>query len=160
MSRDFQRQRVYDAEHALCDALGREVPFDFFGSMLTLPLERKFGTVENVQHYVDKVLALNWVRARWDPRPIEVRERRGQDKAHYQCGTIAVPVLRTWALREEVVLHEVAHHLANDGHGPEFAAVLGVLLREIVGPEVGLVWRYCCDITGARVDDKLMAQIA
>lgn len=158
MSRDAQRQRAYNAEYTLRDVLERDTPtFDFFGSSLVLPQERKFGNVENVQTYVDRVLALNWVRATW-PRlariHVNVRERQGQDKAHYSRSEIeiAVPVLRNWALREIVMLHEIAHHLTptDPGHAPEFCGTFIALVSEVIGPEVGLLLAWSMDQAGAK----------
>ena len=58
--------------------------------------------------------------------------------------TIAVPDRQTtWALRELVVLHEIAHHLcrADPPHGPEFVATFCELAEAVMGPEVGHVLR-------------------
>ena len=165
MSRDTQKSPAYHAEFMLRSLMDNayEAPtLDFFGSTLTLPQERKFGNVENVQAYVDRVLSLNWVRATWPTASdqVRVRERKGQHVAHYSPGSceIAVPVLTTWALREVVVLHEIAHHLtpADPGHGPEFTGVVRALLTEIIGPEVGLVFTWLLDNHGARVDNVLV----
>ena len=47
----------------------------------------------------------------------------------------------TWALRELVVLHEVAHHLCDSDppHGPEFVATFCELAAAVMGPEVAHV---------------------
>ncbi len=106
---------------------------EFFGTQLTLPPEARFGSVASVQRYVDDVLALPPVRQRWPAvSPLRVRARRAATAAHYEnrdgAGVIAVPDRDTadWALRELVVLHEVAHHLcqAEPPHGPEFVATM------------------------------------
>lgn len=118
---------------------------DFFGTQLTLPPEAKFGSVAAVQNYVDDVTA------RVETNPVTVRARRGTKAAHYEIdgAVIAVPEQdTTWALRELVVLHELAHHLCAQGpaadapaHGPEFVATYCGLCETIMGPEVGLVLR-------------------
>lgn len=118
---------------------------DFFGTQLTLPPEAKFGSVAAVQNYVDDVTA------RVGTNPVTVRARRGTKAAHYEIdgAVIAVPEQdTTWALRELVVLHELAHHLCAQGpaadapaHGPEFVATYCGLCETIMGPEVGLVLR-------------------
>ena len=100
--------------------VGRFPTVDVAGSRLTLPVERRFASADSVQDYVDRVLALSWVRTQW-PRaavPVRVRERAGDAQAHYERdpAVIAVPGYRAnaaWALRELVVLHELAHHLAD-----------------------------------------------
>lgn len=151
---DSKKSRVYAAEQQvrlLFDSAEshnvRTVQVQ--GSTLTLPVERKFGSVESVQSYVDAVLALNWVRERYAaPTPVAVRARRGQALAHYDAlpPTIAVPLHernRAWALREMVVLHEIAHHLApsSASHGRQFVDCFIELVTEIIGPEAGLVLR-------------------
>ncbi|GAA4476206.1 TIGR04338 family metallohydrolase [Rhodococcus olei] len=165
--RDDQRSLVYDAESVVRGIFdradrgtGRQL--ELFGSHLTLPVERRFASVESVQDYADRVLALNWVRARW-PRsavPVTVRARAGAKAAHYEpaTATLAVPVVcgqSRWALRELVVLHELAHHLEPDGaglapHGPEFVDRYLVLVEEILGGEAAFVLRTVFVENGVR----------
>jgi len=132
---------------------------DFFGAQLTLPPEGKFGSVDAVQRYVDDVLALPSVRDRWpDVAPLRARARRAATAAHYEnrsgSGVIAVPDRDTadWALRELVVLHEVAHHLcpAGPAHGPDFVATMCELTELVMGPEVGHVLRVMFAKEGVR----------
>lgn len=144
-ARDTQRARVYAAEQFVRTMFDRAAQhssraIDFFGTALTLPPEAKFGSVAAVQRYVDEVLA------RVGADPVTVRARRGTTAAHYEMGdaVIAVPEHDTaWALRELVVLHELAHHLCADGppHGPAFVATYCELCETVMGPEVGLVLR-------------------
>lgn len=163
-SPDTQRSRVYGAEALVRRIFDRSVDFpivELAGSRLTLPAERRFASLESVQVYVDAVLALNWVRRQW-PRaalPIRVRERAGQNQAHYEWAgaVIAVPLHQrgqAWALRELVLLHEIAHHLAADdgpAHGPDFTARLLELVGEIVGAEAAFVLRVTMLDAGVRV---------
>lgn len=141
--RDTQRSLVYDAEQLTQRLLARASDYPTItvaGSTLTLPVERKFASVESVRAYVNKVLALNWVRAQYPQvtNTLLVRERAGNRSAHYehQAATIVIPTHRIsdgWALRELVVLHEVAHHLtgpAEQSHGPMFTANLVALIRK------------------------------
>jgi putative metallohydrolase (TIGR04338 family) len=119
---------VYAGENQVARLLDRSAEFpvvEVAGSRITVPPERHFGDLAGVQRYVDAVLELDWVVRRW-PRaaamPVTVRERRGAAQAHYEpdTATIAVPVRGAdarWALRELVVLHELAHHLASDAGG-------------------------------------------
>ena len=162
MPRDAQRSRVYAAEQfvrTLFDgAVERGRSVEFFGAQLTLPPEARFGSVESVQRYVDDVLALPSVRARWPAAaPLAVRGRRGVTAAHWEydgrAAAIAVPDRHdTWALRELVVLHEVAHHLcrAEPPHGTEFVATLCELADLVMGPEVGHVLRVVYAKEGVR----------
>ncbi|HKH50920.1 MAG TPA: TIGR04338 family metallohydrolase [Mycobacterium sp.] len=155
--RDTQRAKVYAAEEFVRTLFDRAAEHgnrvvDFFGTQLTLPPEGRFATVTAVQRYVDDVLA--HVGA---DRPLAVWARRGATAAHYERfddgATIAVPDRRTsWALRELVVLHEIAHHLSDDDppHGPEFVATFCELADAVMGPEVGHVLRVVYAKEGVR----------
>lgn len=156
---DSRRSRVYEAEQLVCrlfdsveQAQSRTVTW--CGSTLTLPIERKFASVESVQAYVDQVLALNWVRAAYPlaSLPVTVRVRQGQRFARYEDSVIALPPHfrnKAWALRELCVLHELAHHLARDGHGRQFQAAFIALVEGIVGPEAGFILRTALYENGA-----------
>lgn len=148
---DRQKSGVYRAEQVLRKVYDRDVPMiEFYGSNIVLPPERKFGTIESVQTYVDKVLGLNWVQAQF-PNALQrvlVRPRRGQGYAHYSMGEIAVPTTQRatqvqWAMRELVILHEIAHHftLHSEAHGKEFARAYVDLVDGIIGHEAGFVLR-------------------
>jgi putative metallohydrolase (TIGR04338 family) len=155
--RDTQRAKVYAAEEFVRTMFDRAAEHgnrsvDFFGTKLTLPPEGRFASVPAVQRYVDDVLARIGV-----DRPLTVRSRRGATAAHYEHwddgATIAVPDrLGTWALRELVVLHEIAHHLsgAEPPHGPEFVAAFCDLADAVMGPEVGHVLRVVYAKEGVR----------
>ncbi|OBG95730.1 hypothetical protein A5698_15055 [Mycobacterium sp. E136] len=161
--RDTQRAKVYAAEEFVRTLFDRAAEhgnrvIEFFGTSLTLPPEARFASVESVQRYVDDVLALPAVRQRW-PRaaPLGVRPRRGTSAAHYEVdeagAVIAVPETRTrWALRELVVLHEIAHHLCEVAppHGPQFVAAFCELTDLVMGPEVAHVLRVVYAKEGVR----------
>ncbi|MEB3020225.1 TIGR04338 family metallohydrolase [[Mycobacterium] crassicus] len=162
--RDTQRAKVYAAEVFVRTLFDRAAErgsgdVDFFGTRLTLPPEARFGSVAAVQRYVDDVLSLPSVRDRWpDGGPLGVRARRGVTAAHYEklgeTGVIAVPDQRSgdWAMRELVVLHEIAHHLsdARPPHGPHFVATMGALAEIVMGPELGYVLRVVFAKEGVR----------
>jgi putative metallohydrolase (TIGR04338 family) len=152
--RDAQRSKVYAAEQFVRTLFDRAAEranrsIEFFGAQVTLPPEARFAAVDSVQRYVDDVLALPSVRARWPGLTgVQVRGRRGVSAAHYewtpQAAVIAVPERHTdWALRELVVLHEVAHHLAqaDPPHGPGFTAAFTELTELVMGAEVGYLLR-------------------
>jgi putative metallohydrolase (TIGR04338 family) len=155
--RDAQRAKVYAAEEFVRTLFDRAAEHgnrvvDFFGTQLTLPPEGRFATVAAVQRYVDEVLAHVG-----PDRPLTVRARRGVTAAHYERvddgATMAVPDRRsTWALRELVVLHEIAHHLcgAEPPHGPEFVATFCELAEAVMGPEVAHVLRVVYAKEGVR----------
>jgi putative metallohydrolase (TIGR04338 family) len=163
VARDTQRSKVYAAEEFVRTLFDRASAhgnrsIDFFGASLTLPPEARFGSVEAVRRYVDEVLAHPRVRSRWpDLEPLTARGRRGLTAAHYETtsagATIAVPDRHTtWALRELVVLHEIAHHLCRcePAHGPDFVATFAELAELVMGPEVGHVLRVVYAKEGVR----------
>jgi len=156
--RDVQRSRVYDAEQFVrtvfdrADERGLRV-VESHGSHLTLPVERRFASLESVRSYVRKILVLDWIRANWERAavPVHVRARKGVMSAHYEhhTATLAVPLHvggTAWALRELVVLHELAHHLEPDPqgsapHGPEYCGRYLELVDGIVGTEAAFLLR-------------------
>ena len=151
---DYQRSRVYEAEWMLqalfANAAESGNPVvTVAGITVTLPPEAKFGSIESIQSYVDRVLAHPAVTAQftWVAPNVSVRRRKGVQKAHYsRCNReIAIPDQVGWAMREVVVLHEIAHHLSWDGHGPQFADAFLTLLDAVMGPEVALVLRILYD---------------
>ena len=112
-----------------------------------------------MQRYVDEVLALPAVRREWpEVAPLRVRARRASTAAHYEnrdgTGVIAVPDDRDadWAMRELVVLHEIAHHLcdAQPPHGSQYVTTLCALAEMVMGPEVGHVLRVVFAKEGVR----------
>ena len=164
-ARDSQRSRVYAAEQFVRTLFDRAAQhssraIDFFGDPITLPPEARFGSMESVQRYIDEVLALPAVRTRWPQAgDITVRPRRAATAAHYEnrdgTGMIAVPERGAagWAMRELVVLHEVAHHLTADrgpAHGPDFVATLCSLAAAVMGPELEHVLRVVYSKEGVR----------
>lgn len=157
-NRDSQRSKVYEAETMVRTVFDRADQRDLrtveiLGSTITLPIERKFASIDSVQRYVDSVLKLNWVRERWpNAEPVvHVRQRSGTGASHYErdTQTIAVPGHvrnEAWALRELVVLHELAHHFESDSsgvpsHGGEFVDRFVQLVTEIIGHEAGFLLR-------------------
>jgi putative metallohydrolase (TIGR04338 family) len=168
VTRDSQRQKVYDAEKAVDRLFDSGVDkVEIFGSTITPPPERKFGDLAAVENYLAWIAQQGWYRRHYGSFGIPaVRRRKGLTKAHYEHGTIAMPVPKHGipaTLRETYALHELAHHLTpgDPGHGPEFAGVMQHLVREAMGPEAGLIlaaafdaggvkWNYVKDLEGAR----------
>jgi putative metallohydrolase (TIGR04338 family) len=83
------------------------------------------------------------------PSP-ELRPRRGQRAAHWEPpGVIALPVPahgEPWALRQSVLLHELAHHVGESagicaGHRPPYPAVVLLLVRAVLGEEAAFALR-------------------
>ena len=162
--RDSQRSKVYAAEQFARTLFDRAAEHgsravDFFGTSLTLPPEARFGSVDAVQRYVEQVVTMPALTERWSsPGGLTVRPRRGVQAAHYEnrdgAGVIAVPERSSrWALRELVVLHEIAHHLSpvEPAHGAEFAATFCDLAELVMGPEAGHVLRVLYAKQGVRL---------
>jgi putative metallohydrolase (TIGR04338 family) len=158
--RDFQQSQLYAAQRFVDRQLewaadgGNTV--SVFGSTLTIPLEARFGTIASAQSYIDWQLASPWFKEAFPDAvaPVTIRNRSGDKKAHAEMakGVIALhdkpQVGASWALRELVVLHELAHivfyRISNTPvalHGPEFAGVLIKLAENAMGPEIGLLLR-------------------
>ena len=155
MSRDAQQQAVYSAEQRLVRLIDASPDgiVRAFGTKWVVEPEVKFGNVDDVQLYVDRVLAHIGC-----PRPVTVRHRRGATMAHYESwdAVIALPpraIGGGWSLRETVVLHELAHHLSRNGqaHGPEFARALVTLWEDIGSPVTARLLHICLHEEGAKV---------
>jgi putative metallohydrolase (TIGR04338 family) len=145
-SRDGQRSRVYAGEDAWAlrlDAARRGAgQAQIAGSSVLLPAEKHFGTLAAAQAYCDAHLA--------GVPPVLVRARKGPRKAHWEApGMIALPILghgTPWALRESVLLHEMAHHVAfhlddTADHGPRYVRRMLQLVEQVLGPEAALALR-------------------
>lgn len=159
-----ETKRVYEGEHMLTDMLTEANRLDGIktvrlphGISVVLPVERMFASIETIQMYVDRVLGLTEVREAYPERascPCAVRARKGDTKAHYQrsTATIAIPYgkdLRDWAMRETVVLHELAHHLSSGhDHDVMFRRAQVLLLNICMGAEVGLAQTVLWDAQG------------
>ena len=178
-ARDAQRSAVYAAEEQWAHALDRGGFVDFHGSALQLPVQLRFGSLVDASAYVNAV-----TQGRRLPS-VRLRVRAGDARAHYERAfgagqaVIAVPAA-PWAMRESVLLHELAHHVvacAADGpdldgsgadesdersdsptcdaiadHGPEFAAALVGLVQEQLGAEAALLLRTGYAAAGVSVD--------
>jgi len=154
-SRDAQRARVYRAEDAWAARLDAArqgaVLATVGGSAVVLPAERRLGSLDAATDYGRRVLALPEVRAALgEVEPPALRTRRGGKAAHWQPpGTIALhvpPHGEPWALRETVLLHELAHHAGETtgrcrGHRAPFPAVVLLLVAAVLGAEAALVLR-------------------
>ncbi|MEO9140366.1 MAG: TIGR04338 family metallohydrolase [Jatrophihabitans sp.] len=145
--RDVQRARVYEAEGLVARMIDRRLDFpvaEAFGSRVVVPDDRKFGDIASVQRYADAVLALGWVG---NDTPVTIRARRGSTKAEYEfeSATIAVPPHDKggrWAMRELVILHELAHHLVGKpDHGPAYVARFLELVDGLIGAEAAFLLR-------------------
>lgn len=125
--------------------------------------------------YVDRVLEhLRTAEHRYDGREdltVRVRPRRGRRMAHYEPGTmtIALPPFEVggqWSLRAGVVLHELAHHLADESaHSARWRATLVRLVEDLGSPESARLLAACYAVEGLDTaadtsDDSTLARIA
>jgi putative metallohydrolase (TIGR04338 family) len=158
--RDFQKSKLYSAEDTmrrLIETAQRMgiATLEIGRSRIAVPVERKFGDTDAVQRYVDAVLAS--VAAEYGVgAKVSVRERRGHTQAHYEDGVIAIPPHQgsrhSWAMRELVVLHEIAHHLApGHHHDGVFVAAFTDLLGRFVGPEAQFMLTVLSHESGVEV---------
>ena len=154
---------MYAAEDQWSSVLDRGGSVDFFGSRLDVTAQRRFGDIDSIRRYVEAVLALPAIASRY-PRvgAVVVRERAGQSRAHYEAhtSTIAIPMKSTWAARESVILHEVAHHLVgstkqststrHQWHGVSFRQAMCLLAQVVLGAEAALLLRAGYEEAGLR----------
>ena len=113
--KDFQRSRVYRWEH------DQVFPHDPH----LLSIEDCRALVDIVYRWHEGPLSL---RPGWAPP--SVTDGRGRRHA---CGSREVIKLPRWARTRPLVLHECAHGLAADKHGPEFVRVYVDLLVRFMG---------------------------
>ena len=123
---------AYAAERHLKQWLEADGPVTAYGSQWYLEAEVRFGRVEDIQSYVDKVLAL----LGYD-RPVTVRKGR-KNASMSRTGTMTIPDT-AFGRREMTVLHELAHHLDRtsghrDQHGPAFQELFVSLLEDTGHP--------------------------
>ena len=96
--RDSQRRKLYRAERSMKRR------------------SRMLRDMRGVQKYVRRILKHKWFKQRWpDVVSINVRKIRCDSNAHGWYaggGVVAIQIPKAmWAMKEIVVLHEVAHGL-------------------------------------------------
>ncbi len=130
--RDSQRRKLYNAEL----------------SMKRRPLA--FKNLQGVKKYAKRALKHKWFKQQWpDIAEVSVHKIRCDSNAHgwYSGGgvlSIQIPIA-PWALKEVVVLHELAHGITEyeNGvnktawHGREFAKIFASLVQHYMGTDAG-----------------------
>lgn len=163
--RDSNKSLVYDAEFELrfIRDNNENESIDFYGQTLELPRPRKFGDLDGVQAFVNKVHAFEPVTELWTPPgpAPKVAPRSGDRFAHYQPGynVIKVPPHRgsqtSWAMDELVVLHEMAHffnrYTDEAAHGLSFVKCYMDLLEKVLHPTWKLLMLRALDQRGVPV---------
>jgi len=159
------KEKIYQVEFALRDILDvaneGDRTYRIAGMELTMPVEYKFGELDHIQKYANAVI--RDYNGRHDTRHNKVRVVEGRKSLHrkayytHSMARITLPQRDrgSWAWRQVVVLHEIAHHLAScHGHGVEFARVMLDLLENYVGPQAGLVYMILLDKEGITIGRK------
>ncbi|MBB4854240.1 putative metallohydrolase (TIGR04338 family) [Mycobacteroides chelonae] len=155
---------VYAAEDQWSAVIDRGGIVNFHGSLINVPMQKRFADIPSVQRYVDGVLASDSVREQYpNAGPVCVRERRGQSRAHYEpsTATVAIPMKDRTYGRESTVLHELAHHLSvSEGlpatssgtrwHGEEFRRAMIFLVTVMLGEPTALLLRSGYYASGLR----------
>lgn len=163
MSKDVDRVKVYRAEQQIAGAFSSSSGnFDFFGSKLFVQPESIFQNINEIDTYVKQVLERYTNRNHHQLKPVKVRARKGNLEAHYEfeTTTIAIPIGSNWAMRELVVLHEVAHHITWQtnarvaAHGIEFLNTYLELVSAELGLEASLLLRTAFDSQGLLSEQK------
>lgn len=134
--RDFQRGRVYSWEQAHVFPLAA-------GERLSLEACRALVAQ-----------AYRWREAAScrDPAWAPPRVTDGRGRRH-ACGSRAAIKLPRWARTRAVVLHECAHGMADDQHGPSFVAAYVALLGRFAGLD-GAGLRATLAAEGVKVADE------
>jgi hypothetical protein len=134
---DRQRARVYRWEQAQVFP-GRDAPL----------------TLDACRALVDA--AYRWAEAdrAGDPgwAPPRVTDGRGRRHA---CGSREVVKLPRWSRTAPIVLHECAHGLAPDRHGPRFVAAYAALLERFLGMD-GAALRASLAAAGIACGDAVL----
>ena len=149
-ARDLHRTAVYQAEDQWSAILDRGGSVDFFGSTIQAPVQLRFGSLEDAQTYTAKIVADLGLPE------VHVRHRKGGTRAHYSDGVIAIPSNQPWAMRESVVLHEIAHHVCitqheSAMHDAHFTASLLLLVEYRLGSEAALLLRTGYQASGVPI---------
>lgn len=133
--RDTQTSRVYGSERELRRWLEVQNP----------PVEARFPDIPSAQRYVDDVLARPWPEYHGvSGSKVTVVGRHSVGTAHYWSSRIELPVVghdvddRRWALREIVLLHEIAHHFVGveQGHNANWVMAMLLLTSQHMGMDI------------------------
>lgn len=129
-NRDFQRKRVYRAESRA--DIGKGYP------------EKDIISWSNIVSYVKSITTDSRFVDRYGVKTIEVKDGRGTRIARGWGGRFVdwgVVSLPKWARSRLVTLHEIAHTITDDKHGPEFCGEFMWLVYTFIGEDVYLKLR-------------------
>ena len=114
--RDFQRQKVYDAESEW--RLGMKNQKMEFPTLSLDEIERQ---------------AKFMLESRRIFKPVLIRDGRGHRRATAHDGLWATLTFPVWSRTLPIVIHEVAHIIGKDRHGPAFCRASLCLVRDYLG---------------------------
>lgn len=139
--RDVQKARLYKSEQAIRDSHGRHARnyAEAVAFIRAVEASEQYQTVFN------------------NPARLNVSQFFGVSKAYYTPGTdtLTLPayVDGPWAYNVLVLLHEMAHHLEIDSHGPRFAGAFLYLVQQFAG-------QTAADALSAQFDKNKVRAIA
>ena len=110
---DLQKQRLYNAERVL-----RDHP-------------TKFRTQEQIERYVSEVTGSDTWKAMNGPAVVRVRIKRSDSNHSHAIGNEIA--LCPNQCDKVTVIHELAHVVSSDGHGPQYAGRYLQLVEEFIG---------------------------
>lgn len=120
---DPQQNWVYDAEDLL-----------FKGD--------EFTSIKSMREYIASVVGTRWMRDRgWAFRVWTVRSSRGTWAKCNVDGDVCEFIFPRGTRYLLTVMHELAHALTTDGHGPEFCEMHIGCVRRFMGREYAAVIR-------------------
>lgn len=110
--------------------------FDLYDAEQALKEHRSivhYRDKEATRKFVERVLASAEWKALGGPRKITIvwtRHDSGIATCYRTQGKVCLP---GWAFNQKTVLHELAHMVTDDGHGPRFAGTALMLYRKYIG---------------------------
>ena len=103
---------------------------------------QRFPDLACAQDYADHVTASRWFQNRWpNAGTVRVIETTG-DNAFYNFRNHSIELPR-WFFTDLIVLHELAHMVANDNkHGSRFRLAHLALVSKFMGVSAGRTYRH------------------
>lgn len=149
--RDAQRQKLYDAELSWRRTLDAHRPGSHAEHAPGGVHEIKFATLEEAQDYADFVCKRERLsRVRIEPR----KDGAKFTSIFHATSKSAFIRMPTWGMRETVLLHELAHHAADDhmlpSHGVHFANRFAEMVGRHMSQDAEDQLRASYDVHGVR----------
>ncbi len=149
MVRDYQRQKVYNAER-------QHSMFHYNAEASKLPTAKW----DVLNQYVANLTTTEWFKSRWPHQSIRVKDGRRCRRATGGWGRISMP---KWSRCPLVILHEIAHAVGNwtgDKHGPNYCGHYLYLVYHQLGEKAYLELRTSFLRHGVDFKDPFMKALA